>query len=399
MSTVPCPQIGTRTFAGRDTLLSPAMLVRRPARNQHWLSSNTNVTYHYLGRNASHALVRGLGLGNGAEVFFPSFFGPPVLQAPMDAGAAIRFYQVRADLSVRIEDIRTALTAQTRAIYLIHFNGVPGPIDAVMDLARERDLVVIEDSAHALLSTIDGRPAGSIGDGGVFSFYKWVPVPNGAAFVANRPLIEAVPPADRRSLTSGVTLSAFSLLDYADRNWGTPGMKLHDSVRALGRQVSRRSSLAYVSTGGVEFHHDELNYSMSAISHRIMAVQNWDEIVRRRRENYAHLSDLLADCSPSVQGELPLGATPLFYATAVADKRSVLSRLAARGIQGRNFWELHHPLLPSGTWADTDHLRRTTMELPIHQDLDAPDIERIAAAVRTLVGAPRQHVVLDRIAS
>ncbi len=97
MTTVPCPQIGTRTFAGRDTLLSPAMLVRRPARNQHWLSSNTNVTYHYLGRNASHALVRGLGLGNGAEVLFPSFAFVTTVNAYVIRGVKPIFADIRPD--------------------------------------------------------------------------------------------------------------------------------------------------------------------------------------------------------------------------------------------------------------------------------------------------------------
>jgi len=388
MSVMPAaapPPIGTRLFAPRDTLLAPAMLAARGRGTLPYVLNHPAVRYHYLGRNASYALTRGLGLTEGAELLFPSFFGPPVLQAPIEAGASVRFYPVHSGLRVDAADIRAAITPRTRAIYLIHFNGFPGPIADVMEIAREHDLIVLEDAAHAMLTTIDGRPAGSFGDGAIYSFYKWAPVPNGAALITNGPTIRPIPEAKHRSITSGVALSAFSLLDYADHNWGKPGALLKGSLRGVGKQLSRRTSLAYVSTGGVQFNHDELDIAMSAISHRILRVQDWEKIGRLRRRNYLHLADLLADSAPPLQGDLPTGVTPLFYATAVENKRAVLTRLAARGIQGRNFWELHHDALPAGTWSETDELRRTTLELPIHQDLDRHDMERIAAAVRAVL--------------
>src|SRR4051794_27208924 len=165
MKSTDVPAIGSKRFAPRDTLLAPSMLARRRKGETPFVLSHPTVQFHYLGRNAAFALTRGLGLVGGAEMLFPAFFGPPVLQAPVEAGAFIRFYPVHDNLQVRIEDIRAALTPRTRAIYLIHFNGFPGPINEVMELARERDLIVIEDAAHALLTRIGGKPAGSFGDG------------------------------------------------------------------------------------------------------------------------------------------------------------------------------------------------------------------------------------------
>lgn len=386
MSMLTPPAIATRMFALKDTTLSPAMLVRRSADGDlPWILRNPDARYHYLGRNASYALVKGLGLA-GSEMLFPSFFGPPVLQAPVEAGARIRFYPVRADMQVSIDDIRSALTPETRAIYLIHFNGFPGPIREVLELARERNLTVIEDAAHALLTTIGGKPAGSLGDGAIYSFYKWAPVPNGAALVANVPTLEPLSEGTRTSLTSGVALSTFSLLDHAARTWGTPGERARSLVRWAGRNLSHATSLSYVSTGGVQFESGDLDVAMSAISRRVLHAQDWREIGRRRRRNYELMADLLADIAPPAQGDLRSGVVPLFYATAIADKRSVLLRLSARGIEGRNFWELHHPMAPAGMFPETDELRRTMMELPIHQDLTTADIRKIAGAVRSILG-------------
>ena len=89
--------------------------------------------------------------------------------------------------------------------------------------------------------------------------------------------------------------------------------------------------------------------------------------------------------APPTQGELPRGVVPLFYATNVEKKRAVLARLSSRGVEGRNFWEQHHPDLPPGVFPDTDELHRTQLELPIHQDLDSEDIRRIAAAMRAIL--------------
>jgi dTDP-4-amino-4,6-dideoxygalactose transaminase len=379
------PEIGSKYFALKDTTLSPRMLLGRgPAGQLPWVLRHPDIRHHYLGRNASYALVKGLGLA-GAEMLFPAFFGPPVLQAPIEAGANVRFYPVRAGMRVAIEDLRAALTPQTRAIYLIHFNGFPGPIAEVMELARERDLIVIEDAAHAMLTTIDGKPAGSFGDGAVFSFYKWVPVPNGAALITNRPSAHPLVDGSKRSLTSGVALSTFSLLDHAAMNWGPVGEHARSAVRAVGKRMSHATNLTYVATGGVRFDHGELDYAMSGLSHRILRAQDWQRIAARRRRNYTLLADLLSDIAPPTQGELPDGIVPLFYATNLENKRGVLLRLSARGVEGRNFWELHHPLLPEGVFPETDELRRTQLELPIHQDLSSDDIHRIAAAVRAIL--------------
>jgi dTDP-4-amino-4,6-dideoxygalactose transaminase len=266
----------------------------------------------------------------------------------------------------------------------------------VLEICRERGLLLIEDCAHGMLTTIDGKPAGTFGDGAIFSFYKWVPVPNGAALTFKTGDESLMQPADRRTLTSGVALSAFSMLDSIAMRYGSPGRALRSTVRAAGRRARDVTSTAYVPTGGIDFSDDDLTYAMSGISHHILANQPLDEIARKRRENYEHLAELLGDVAPPLQGRLPHGVTPPFYPTRVLYKTAILDRLKARGVEGRNFWEFHHWELPPGTWMDTDDLRETVMELPIHQDLGPGDIERMAAIVKQTIGtkvipAPGQY--------
>ena len=67
--------------------------------------------------------------------------------------------------------IEAAITPRTRAILPVHFAGRPCAMDEIMAIARRHELVVIEDCAHAVEAEFCGRPVGTFGDFGCFSFY------------------------------------------------------------------------------------------------------------------------------------------------------------------------------------------------------------------------------------
>lgn len=73
---------------------------------------------------------------------------------------------------VTVDTIRACLTERTRAIVVVHLYGYGADMPAIMKLARERDLIVIEDTAQALGVVIEGKQAGTFGDFGIFSFHS-----------------------------------------------------------------------------------------------------------------------------------------------------------------------------------------------------------------------------------
>jgi dTDP-4-amino-4,6-dideoxygalactose transaminase len=74
-------------------------------------------------------------------------------------------------LNINPVEIKRRLTRKTKAILPVHFAGRPCDMDAIMLIARENGLVVIEDCAHAIESEYKGQKTGTIGDFGCFSFY------------------------------------------------------------------------------------------------------------------------------------------------------------------------------------------------------------------------------------
>jgi dTDP-4-amino-4,6-dideoxygalactose transaminase len=120
---------------------------------------------------------------------------------------------------------------------------------------------------------------------------------------------------------------------------------------------------------------------MSGLCRSVVANQDYAGIDEKRRRNYQHLHNRLADIAPPVTGELAPGVCPLFYATQHADKVAAHQRLLERGVESVNLWSYFPESLPEGTLPEVDKLRRTTLELPVHQDLTPEDIDSVADEV------------------
>ena len=112
-----------------------------------------------------------LGIGPGDEVVVPSRTFIASASCVFVRGAVPVVADVDRDSqTITAGTIRDVLTARTRAIIAVHLAGWPCEMDPILELAREHDLKVIEDCAQAQGATYKGRPVGSVGDAGAFSF-------------------------------------------------------------------------------------------------------------------------------------------------------------------------------------------------------------------------------------
>lgn len=123
------------------------------------------------GTVALELALQALGIGAGDEVIVPSRTFIATASCAVIRGAT----PVIADVdpvsqNLTADTVRAALSPRTKAIIAVHLAGWPCDMDPIMALARERGLKVIEDCAQAHGATYKGRPVGSIGDAGAFSF-------------------------------------------------------------------------------------------------------------------------------------------------------------------------------------------------------------------------------------
>jgi hypothetical protein len=255
-------------------------------------------------------------------------------------------------------------------------------MDEARALARRHGLILFEDCALSLLAAEGTRPLGSTGDAAIFCFYKSLPVPNGGALLLNTPALAAAPAAPRGApLASTLSHAAGALLANLARRGGPAGEAIRDAVRKAYAGARATSGLHPVSTGTSTFDPAYVDLGMSPLAVAIAGRLDPAAIVAARRRNYFLLLGRLRDRVPPVFGELPAGASPLFYPLATEDKAAVAARLAAGRVETIDFWREAHPLCPGGEFPEAEALRRRVLELPVHQDLGPEDMAHVARAV------------------
>lgn len=120
-----------------------------------------------------HLALEALGIGPGDEVIAPTLTFTATVEVARYLGADAVLVDVDpVTLNMDVERVRAAITPRTKAIMPVHYGGLACDMPAILALAREHGLKVVEDAAHALPATRDGRLIGTLeSDVTVFSFY------------------------------------------------------------------------------------------------------------------------------------------------------------------------------------------------------------------------------------
>jgi dTDP-4-amino-4,6-dideoxygalactose transaminase len=135
-----------------------------------WTSSDHAIALAN-GTLALDLALKVLGIGPGDEVVVTPRTFIASISTVVNAGATPVFADVDADSgNISAATIAPVLTNRTRAIIPVHLAGWPADMDGILDLARPRDIRVVEDCAQAHGAKIGDRPVGSIGDIGAWSF-------------------------------------------------------------------------------------------------------------------------------------------------------------------------------------------------------------------------------------
>jgi dTDP-4-amino-4,6-dideoxygalactose transaminase len=141
-----------------------------------WLEKRTGAKKALLTHSCTAALEMAAILANiqpGDEVIMPSYTFVSTANAFVFRGGVPVFVDIRPDtLNMDETLVEAAITPRTKAIVPVHYAGVACEMDVIMDIALRHKLLVIEDSAHGIMSFYKGRPLGAIGHLGAYSFHE-----------------------------------------------------------------------------------------------------------------------------------------------------------------------------------------------------------------------------------
>lgn len=141
-----------------------------------WIEEKTGTAKALLTTSCTHATEMAALLSDiqpGDEVIMPSYTFVSTADAFVLRGAKVVFVDIRPD-TMNIDEnlIEDAITDRTKAIIPVHYAGVSCEMDAIMNIAKKYNLIVIEDAAQGIMSTYKGKALGTIGDYGCFSFHE-----------------------------------------------------------------------------------------------------------------------------------------------------------------------------------------------------------------------------------
>jgi dTDP-4-amino-4,6-dideoxygalactose transaminase len=310
-----------------------------------------------------------LGIGPGDEVIVPAISFITTATAVSRAGAMPVFVDIDADsYNIDPRRVREAITAKTKAVIPVHFGGVMCEMEALLELCRERDLILFEDAAHAHGSEYDGKRAGSFGLAGSFSFQ------NG------------------KVLTAGEG----GMLVTSDVRFAERARSIANCGRIPGRSYSEHYELG-------------TNFRLSAMHAAVLLAQfeRLPEEIRQREDNFRIFSELTADAKELVWQRQPLAQTQNSHYLVIGridrGARDEFCRgLVARGIPATPFYP--HTLYQNPVYS---HEKCRVMPCPIaetrihdsfwlgHRAFLAPEetIHKIAQVVRAAANASRVSIL------
>jgi len=160
---------------------------------EKFLTDNTALAVG-SGTDALHLAYILAGVETGDEVIVPVFTCTATNIPFLYMGAIIRFADVDPEtLNINVDHVRQLVNKKTKAIVCVHYAGLPCDMDELMQIARENNIALIEDAAHALGATYKGVNIGEITDFSIFSFQaiKHITTGDGGMLtIKNKDLVE-----------------------------------------------------------------------------------------------------------------------------------------------------------------------------------------------------------------
>ncbi|MFN7857601.1 MAG: DegT/DnrJ/EryC1/StrS family aminotransferase [Acidovorax sp.] len=321
-----------------------------------------------------HLALEALGIGPGDEVIAPTLTFTATVEVVRYLGADAVLVDVDpVTLNIDPAQIRAAITPATRAIMPVHYGGLACNMDAILAIANEHGLKVVEDAAHALPATWRGTLVGQLAsDVTVFSFYANKTITTGEGGMA---------------VTRDAALAQRMRL-----------MRLHGMNRdAFDRFTSKTPAWYYeVVAPGFKYNMTDVAAAMG-----VQQLARLPQFVQRREQLAQRYHAALADLPLVLPATAPAGEAHAWHLYVVRlapqariDRDALIQALSDRGIgtsvhyvplHRHPYWRDRYQLTPA-QFPHADAAYQAMVSLPLFTAMSDADQDRVIAALRELLG-------------
>jgi len=351
------PIIGEQERAAVDAVLASGGMAQGPqvAAFEEEFSAQVVDGLHCIavnsGTSAQHLAMLALGIGPGDEVIVPSFTFAATANSVALTGATPVF----ADIEPRYfcldpAAVEAAITGRTRGIMPVHLYGHPASMDEFSRIATDHGLLLVEDAAQAHAAALHGRPVGTWGNAGSFSFYP----------------------------TKNMTSGEGGMVTTADD-------RVARTVRLLRNQGQERKYENEI----VGFNNRMTDIHAAIGRVQLTKLAGW---TKQRQANAAFLD---AHLDGVITPPVADGASHVYHQYTIRvvdqDRDAFAEALHERGIGSGVYYPIPNHRLPAYARTqdlpETERAARECLSLPVHPSLSQADLERIAEAVNAVARA------------
>ncbi|MCW3116445.1 MAG: DegT/DnrJ/EryC1/StrS family aminotransferase [Chitinophagaceae bacterium] len=289
------------------------------------------------GTSALTTVMNALGIGYGDEIIMPCFTFVASFECVLRVGAIPVLVDVDESLTLNPEAVRKAITSKTKCVMPVHMCGSMADLDALTAICKEHNLILLEDACQSIGASYKGKPLGSIGEAGAFSFdfVKTMTCGEGGAIITNR---------------ADIYEKCDSYSDHGHDHKGVDrGADLHPFI-------------------GYNYRISELHAAVG-----LAQIKKVDKVLSIQRKTHQQLKDILSRV-PEVSFRIipdPSGDSCTFLSWFLPTEeitRAVIGELKAQNILAGNFYWFDNNWHYIRKW---DHLKHSATLSALHPELKA----------------------------
>lgn len=373
------PVFDWATFSGTKQSAVPCLLTHP---NSHYTSS---------GRASILLALEMLGIGSGDKVLVPTYHCPTMIAPIVARGAVPIFYPLDSTGLPNLAWFKGPNLLGVRAILVAHFFGLPQPLADVHRWCRHHGLRLIEDCAHALFGTSDGRAIGSWGDVAIGSLTKFLPVPEGGCLVNNMGPVP-LPPLQRPTAI-GQVKAIFDIVHAGTNHGRLKG--LGTLVRGLSgglgklRTTARPQAVAETASplpsDGFTIDTMQAHRALTHASQWVTQHSPRQRIVLGRRENYAFFAQALSGLvgMRPMSLNLPKDCAPYVFPLWVDRPDPGYLELRRLGFPVSR-WDRLWPTVPRIDGDSGIEWSPHVLQLACHQDLTPAELQHMVSTLKQI---------------